>query len=221
VLLLPGVPCYTIIELGPGPASDMRVLQALYAANPRPIYNSNVWWNESKPVTEWYGVDIGVDCADAGRVVGITLFGGLTSVPAPLWGLTALRTLDLRRNKLTSLPAEIGNLTALETLNLRMNQLTSVPAQLGRLTALRTLLLYGNDLTSVPAELGNLTALQTLNLGSNKLTSVPAELGNLTALETLNLGGNYKLTSVPAELGRLPALQSLVWPGIIHVIWSF
>jgi Leucine-rich repeat (LRR) protein len=104
VLSLPGVPYYTILELD-GPASDMRLLQALRAANPQ---------------LKLADVVMGVDCADLGRVVGIKLWmrggsqGGLTSLPAPLWGLTALRTLDLLGNKLTSLPAGIGNLTALE-----------------------------------------------------------------------------------------------------------
>jgi leucine-rich repeat protein SHOC2 len=60
--------------------------------------------------------------------------------------------LFLNDNQLTSLPAELGTLTALRVLNLNENQLTSLPAELGTLTALTMLLLCGNQLTSLPAE---------------------------------------------------------------------
>jgi len=44
--------------------------------------------------------------------------------------------LDLDMNQLTSVPAELGTLTALKVLSLIGNKLTSVPAELGTLTAL-------------------------------------------------------------------------------------
>ena len=165
-------------------------------------------WDESKPVTKWQGVKFGkAGGADAGQVVKIQLqnFDLTGDVPVELGGLTALKGLMLRENRLTSVPAALGGLTALKTLDLGRNQLTSVPVELGTLTALTTLDLHGNQLTSVPVELGALTALETLNLRENLLTSVPAELGALTALQTLILSKN-QLTSVPAELGGLTAL---------------
>ena len=59
--------------------------------------------------------------------------------------------MNLNSNQLTSLPAEIGQLTALRELYFGDNQLTSVPAEIGQLTSLDTLDLGGNQLTSVPA----------------------------------------------------------------------
>ena len=60
---------------------------------------------------------------------------------------------SLNDNKLTSVPAEIGQLTALRELNLNNNKLTSVPAEIGQLTSLTVLYINGNQLTSLPAEI--------------------------------------------------------------------
>ena len=68
-------------------------------------------------MTAWEGVTVGkAGGADAGRVVMLELPGkGLTGgLPAELEGLTALKTVNLGRNRLTSVPTEIGGLTALE-----------------------------------------------------------------------------------------------------------
>jgi leucine-rich repeat protein SHOC2 len=74
--------------------------------------------------------------------------------------------LQLPGNRLTSVPAELGNLTALKLLDLNGNNLTSVPAALGKLPALTQLYLYGNqmsldgkDLTSLPVEIRNIATL--------------------------------------------------------------
>ena len=83
-------------------------------------------------VSPWQGVtfgEAGGADADAGRVVKIVLsidmvevvkiqFGQLSKcltgdMPAELGGLSALKTLDLRHNRLKSVPAELGGLTAL------------------------------------------------------------------------------------------------------------
>ena len=132
----------------------------------------------------------------------------LTSLPAEIGQLTALRQLDLQENQLTSLPAEIGQLTALRQLDLQENQLTSLPAEIGQLTALTRLSLTNNQLTSLPAEIGQLTALESLDLDGNELTMLLPEIFQLTALENLDLMNN-QLTSLPAEIGQLTALRQL------------
>ena len=137
---------------------------------------------------------------------------GLSSLPAEIGNLTALRDLDLYNNQLTTLPAEIGNLTDLRNLNLDGNQLTTLPAEIGNLTALTELSLTGNQLTTLPAEIGNLTALTRLNLYNNQLTTLPTEIKNLTALTRLNLYNN-QLTTLPTEIGNLTALRNLNLDG--------
>jgi len=129
-----------------------------------------------------------------------------------LWQLTALQSLDLRKNQLTNVPESLGQLTALQSLRLDYNQLTRVPESLGQLTPLQKLYLHSNQLTSVPESLGQLTALQELYLNGNQLTRVPESLGQLTALRNLYLNNN-QLTRVPESLGQLIALQELYLNG--------
>jgi len=64
-----------------GPASDTLVLQAWRSACPR----LRLLWHESQPVDQWAGVVIGVDGADAGRVVEIQL--GTKNVNSTLDGV--------------------------------------------------------------------------------------------------------------------------------------
>ena len=137
---------------------------------------------------------------------------GLTTLPAEIGQLTALRELDLEANQLTRLPVEIGQLTALTTLKLFSNQLTSFPAEIGPLVALRNLNLGGNQLTSLPAEIGQFTALTELVLWKNNLRTLPAEIGRFDALEWLNLCEN-QLVELPDEIARLTALTHLFLHG--------
>jgi leucine-rich repeat protein SHOC2 len=198
-----------LLELD-GPASDMRALRAWRSTSPELC----ALWDESVPVSEWAGVVIGVDGADVGRVLELSLpLKKLTGiVPAEIGRLTALRTLYLNQNQLTSVPPELGRLTKLTSLVLFFNQLTSVPAELGNLTALQILTLSSNQLTSIPAELGNLAALQTLDLSNNQLRSIPAEFGQLTNLTSFRLVNN-RVSSLPAELGALTSLLGLEFSG--------
>ena len=158
----------------------------------------------------------------------------LTELPASLWELTALRTLNLHNNQLTALPEEIGQLTALQTLDLSSTQLTALPESIDQLTALQSLYLYdnrwkgiskliellmtlpallsldlsGNKLTKLPESIGQLTALQELNLSYNQLIALPESIGQLTMLQDLNLRGN-SLTMLPEAIGQLTMLRSL------------
>ena len=161
------------------------------------------WWSGKDPTT-WPGVKI-----DGDRVTGLNLKGAaLTSLPAEIGELEALKELELENNRLTDLPEEIGQLKSLTTLWLYMNQLRRVPAWIGELTSLEVLWLRNNQLTSVPVELGRLTSLKQLYLGKNQLASLPKELGELTSLEQL-LVENNRLTGIPEELRNLKSLTSL------------
>jgi Leucine-rich repeat (LRR) protein len=148
---------------------------------------------------EWPGVVIGVDGADAGRVVKIDLGGkDLYSGCAPppeFVNLTALQTLDLSGSRFSTLPAGFGNLAALQTLDLSDTRLYDLPVGFGNLTALQTLDLSGTRLGTLPVGFGNLASLQTLDLSDTRLgcpppcvadvqtATLPAEFENL--LDTL------------------------------------
>ena len=85
-------------------------------------------------------------------------------------GLTALRELDLRYNRLTTLPAGVfDGLTALTGLGLGFNDLPTLPAGVfDNLTSLTVLSLDGNHLTTLPPGVFEpLTELTLLRLKSN------------------------------------------------------
>jgi hypothetical protein len=126
--------------------------------------------------------------------------------------------LNLSSNSLTEIPAEVFDLTWLETLDLRFNQLTSVPDAIGCLTNLSKLDLSRNQLTSVPDAIARLSNLSDLNLSLNQLTSVPDVIARLTNLSELYLGGN-QLTSVPESITRLTNLSTLIlWENQLSIL---
>lgn len=117
--------------------------------------------------------------------------------------------LDLRNLKLETVPAEVWTLDWLTTLNLEANELTSLPPEIGQLTHLKKLDLRLNRLTMLPPEIGQLTSLQFLDLGRNQLSVLPSEIGQLITLEYLSLRLN-PLTTLPPEIGYLYPLQLLL-----------
>ena len=133
---------------------------------------------------------------------------GLRELPDAIASLTALQSLNLRRNHLTALPDAIASLTALQSLNLMSNQLTTLPDAIASLTALQSLNLWDNELTALPDALASLTALQSLNLSYNRLTALPDAIASLTALQSLDLEDN-RLTALPDAIAGLTALESL------------
>jgi hypothetical protein len=152
----------------------------------------------------------------------LRLWGSLSSVPpgqvpgalpAEIGLLTALETLDLRRNTLSTLPAEITQLTQLHTLALGENDFRSFPRELLHLPALCKLFLQGNrwnrtGLSALPPEIGLLSTLEVLDLEENHLTELPAEIGQVRRLKSLNLRSN-QLSQLPSEIGQLAALREL------------
>lgn len=133
------------------------------------------------------------------------------AVPATFGNLVNLEGLFLHSNELSSVPAELEKLTALRELNLSNNLLRgSIPATLSSLTSLRTLDLRKNQLSgSIPATFGDLKDLTTLHLAENTLTgTLPAELGNLARLGWLNVSYNRLHGPLPAELASIGASQA-------------
>jgi Leucine-rich repeat (LRR) protein len=147
---------------------------------------------------------------DNGRVTGLTFgYMELTSVPADIGNLSALKYLDLGDNYFTELPPEIGSLVNLETLQMDFTSLESLPPEIGNLHALKVLCLDNNyHLTDFPGEIANITALEKLSLTDCKLSVFPLPICRLISLRVLDLSSNA-LTSVPAGIGDLTGLDTL------------
>ena len=135
------------------------------------------------------------------------------TIPSEIGLLTGLTTLDLWGGSLTgTIPTKIGLLTGLTTLDISDNYLTgTIPTEIGLLSGLRSLYLGTNDLTgSIPTEIGLFTSLRSLYLGTNDLTgTIPTEIALLTSLRVLHLFNNTLTGSIPTEIGLLTGLEKL------------
>ncbi|KAJ9590157.1 hypothetical protein L9F63_016713, partial [Diploptera punctata] len=130
------------------------------------------------------------------------LYGELTE-------LNCLRTLNIRHNKVKSsgIPAELFRLEELTTLDLSHNNLKEVPEGLERARSLLVLNLSHNHIESIPHALFmHLTDLLFLDLSSNKLETLPPQTRRLANLQTLVLNHN---PLGHFQLRQLPSLMSL------------
>jgi len=103
---------------------------------------------------------------------GINPFGE-HPIPSFLEGMTNLKELSMKQNKLTgTVPAHLGGLTNLQVLDLDFNQLEgSIPSELGSLTGIDTLMLNRNYLNgTLPDSFSSLHDVDILLLDGNNLT---------------------------------------------------
>ncbi|CAK4068547.1 unnamed protein product [Aphanomyces euteiches] len=138
------------------------------------------------------------------RATGILSLKGckLKQIPADVFAIPTLHTLDLSQNAITELPPQITELTALKTLKVDGNQLVELP-DLSALVKLTTLAADNNTLTRIGALAPNLTKL---TLRGNKLTTLPESVCTLTALETLDVAQNA-IRDIPNSIGECVQLK--------------
>ena len=137
-------------------------------------------------------------------------------LPDSFKDMTELASINLERNSITAVPAEIWDLPQLASMELSGNQLQgSIESIVSSYAGLWRLGLANNQLTgTIPAQLGGATDLRALRLGGNQLTgAIPPELGNLGLLETLELQNNMLTGELPEELSQLASLQFLLLNG--------
>ncbi|CAH1638328.1 unnamed protein product [Spodoptera littoralis] len=130
------------------------------------------------------------------------LFGELTE-------LKCLRSLNVRHNNVKSsgIPAELFRLEELTTLDLSHNRLKEVPEGLEKAKSLLVLNLSHNKIESIPPTLFvQLTDLLFLDLSHNLLETLPPQTRRLANLQTLVLNDNPLGVF---QLRQLPSLQSL------------
>ncbi|KAJ7031746.1 adenylate cyclase [Mycena alexandri] len=157
----------------------------------------------------------------------------IAALPWEFSGLTHLRELDCRRNRiadlsvacmlpqLTSLSADHNSLQAfsfslgpsLTVLDVSHNDITELVVSRGPIGSAPfglTSLDLSNAKLSVleDATLAQLTSLRTLKLDRNSFRSIPESLGDLTWLESLSCADNA-LSDFPESVGRLQKLESL------------
>lgn len=108
-------------------------------------------------------------------------------IPSFLSGMTSLRELSMKQNKLTGqIPTFLGGLTDLQVLDLDFNQLTgAIPSELGFLTGVDTVMLNRNFLTgTIPDSFSNLVDLDVLLLDGNEITGTADSICASTMINT-------------------------------------
>jgi len=142
---------------------------------------------------------------------------GLDGVPSDVWDLgSAVRVLDVHRNRIASLPApRVAALVNVTKLRLSGNDVCSLDDffhSLAALPALTTLALEDNAIAVFPTPTpGSFPRLEELTLDGNALTSLPDAFGDgasMQSLRRLGVSGNA-LRSLPPSLGSCPRLDAI------------
>jgi len=140
----------------------------------------------------------------------LELAGAFTAVPAELYTLTQLYSLDLRGEYPMAIPSGIEQMQGLVYLTLRGLE-GQIPSGIFKLGKLKVLNLSENRLSgSVPPELGEMESLESLHLNDNRLEGrIPSELGNIETLGYLGLSRNRLDGAVPPEIFRHTGIVDL------------
>ncbi|XP_076459454.1 malignant fibrous histiocytoma-amplified sequence 1 homolog [Babylonia areolata] len=145
------------------------------------------------------------------KLQSVNLAGALrlcSQIPAALFSLEDLQSLNLSDNFFTEIPEEVLGLGHLTTLNMQRNALLRLPDNLFQLQNLSHLELSENYLETLPAAVGSLSSLIHLGLDRNRLTEIPDELCQVTSLVSLAVSSN-QLSSIPEKIHHLSKLQFL------------
>ncbi len=114
----------------------------------------------------------------------------LAKIPADIFSLKDLRSLELSNNQITEIPKEISKLEKLEKLNFHNNQITEIPKEINKLKNLKDLFLNGNQISEIPKEVFELENLSYLDLSNNQISEIPKENFELENLSYLDLSNN-------------------------------
>ena len=105
--------------------------------------------------------------------------GTYSSLQTALANPKAVKVLDLQNKGLTEVPAEIFELPNLESLNLSHNQLSTLPVEIANLPV-KELGLAHNHFSEFPRYLCAMRKLEVLNISYNNIRSVPTDLNYLS-----------------------------------------
>lgn len=132
-------------------------------------------------------------------------YSSLKEVPAKLFQLQELETINLSHNSITTLPLQ-WEFPKLQEINLGYNELKVVPNALMTLSTLERINLKRNRIEDLSEHLNCADTLQEVDLSENRLKSFPEVLLQCNVLQKLNIDKNY-LTRFPAGLERFQEID--------------
>lgn len=107
----------------------------------------------------------------------ILSYNDIPDIPTGISGISKLRVLDMRYNRLSgALGPEITQL-GLVDVNLSHNQLTAIPPQISQVSSLRYLDLSHNQISTIPDSITALPNLKWLDLAGNPIAN--SQIANL------------------------------------------
>ncbi|GFO12921.1 malignant fibrous histiocytoma-amplified sequence 1 [Plakobranchus ocellatus] len=171
--------------------------------NLRKLEELNLKWNQLQEVSQ--------EMKKCTKLLRIDLSGALrllSAIPAALFYLEDLHTLNLSDNFFTDVPSEVCGLIKLRHLVVQRNSLLRLSPDLYKLRYLQHLELGENFLEALPEGLRSLKRLEYLGLCQNRLTDLPDEICFLGQLRYLGLGHN-KITQLPENIYHLQSLTTL------------
>ncbi|KAL6188013.1 hypothetical protein ACLB2K_039408 [Fragaria x ananassa] len=168
-------------------------------------------WNSTSDPCNFAGVSCTRNRVSRLVLEGLDLGGSF----AALTGLTQLRVLSLKRNRLSSPIPDLSNLTSLKLLFLSYNDFSGeFPASLTSLFRLYRLDLAYNNLTGeIPETVSHLTHLRTLRLEANRFSGSISGL-NLPNLQEFNVSANRLYGEIPKSLSIFSESAFAENPGL-------
>ncbi|MBC7494279.1 MAG: leucine-rich repeat domain-containing protein [Flavobacterium sp.] len=130
----------------------------------------------------------------------------LKVLPAEIFGLLNLKTLDISLNDFETLSDDFVKFKNLEELYLNDEKNLNVPKTLkllNKLPKLKVLHLEGDHLSTLPEHISELKNLQSLYLNNNLFKEVPAQIKGLDHLQYLDLNNNQ----IPVNLINMQQLN--------------
>lgn len=135
----------------------------------------------------------------------LSYMDNLEEIPAEVWSLSEITSLDVSGNFISSIPDDIAKLGQLKTLKLNNCEFTSFPQSLLKLDGLEELEMNENKVSELPEAFVQLKRLKRLDISNCLFKDLPTSLYKLE-LKKLDLSGNM-LSRIERPLPKLTELN--------------
>ncbi|KAL7543177.1 hypothetical protein ACHAXR_012471 [Thalassiosira sp. AJA248-18] len=194
---------------------EINALKKLYLSTSGDMWDENMhWMNYSVPICNWHGVTCAGDFMDNNTITELNLPDNSLdgTMPQEIFGLPALKKLNVKENNIFMKFENIGSAKSLELLYISDIDIGSIDG-IGKAPALKELHLTANELTGeLPADFFDFAdTMERLYIAYNSFTgTLSTEFGKMTNLVDFYAYDNNFAGSIPSEFASLQNLENLV-----------